>query len=62
MEALTPVPPAAWPLWEDDLSAPEETLLALGLWSEGASAALELFPGQPSRARPDRERRPLSRR
>ncbi|HEX2466360.1 MAG TPA: lytic transglycosylase domain-containing protein [Thermoanaerobaculia bacterium] len=44
MEVLAPVPPSAWPLWQNDLSAPEETLLALGLWSEGASAALELFP------------------
>jgi soluble lytic murein transglycosylase-like protein len=44
MEALAPVPPAAWPLWEEDLSAPAETLLALGLWKEGASAALDHFP------------------
>jgi soluble lytic murein transglycosylase len=47
MDALAPVPPAAWPLWEEDLSAPEETLLALGLWKEGAAAALDHFP--PSR-------------
>ena len=62
MEALAPVPPSAWPLWQDDLSAPEETLLALGLWSEGASAAARAVSGQPPRARPDRERGPLSRR
>jgi tetratricopeptide (TPR) repeat protein len=44
IDALAPVPPAAWPIWEEDLSAPEETLLALGLWGEGAAAALDHFP------------------
>ena len=44
LDAPTPVPAAAWPLWEEDLSTPEETLLALGLWGAGAPAVLEHFP------------------
>jgi soluble lytic murein transglycosylase len=38
------VPPSAWPLWDEDLTEPEEMLLALGLWGEGARAALDHFP------------------
>jgi soluble lytic murein transglycosylase len=44
LDVPTPIAPASWPLWTEDLSTPEETLLALGLWSEGAPAALEHFP------------------
>jgi soluble lytic murein transglycosylase len=42
--AAGPAPPSSWPLWRADLETPEETLLALGLWSEGSPAALEHFP------------------
>ena len=44
LQPATLVPPAAWPLWDDDLTEPEEVLLALGLWSEGARAAIDHFP------------------
>jgi soluble lytic murein transglycosylase-like protein len=40
----TPVPPPQWPIWEAELSTPEETLLALGLWSAGGAAVAEHFP------------------
>jgi soluble lytic murein transglycosylase-like protein/TolA-binding protein len=41
---LAPLPVAAWPLWRASLRDPEETLLALGLWSEGAPAVSRYFP------------------
>ena len=41
---LAPVPVAAWPLWQAKLRDPEELLLALGLWSEGAPAVSRYFP------------------
>ncbi len=41
---LAEVPVKRWPLWRADLSAPEEMLLALGLWHEGAPAVREHFP------------------
>lgn len=41
---LTAVPIADWPLWEASLREPEEKLLALGIWREGASAVLRHFP------------------
>jgi len=38
-----------WPLWTKPLTRPEEKLLALGLWHEGASAVPRQFPvTQPS--------------
>jgi soluble lytic murein transglycosylase len=37
-------PSAAWPLWNEPLRRPEEMLLALGVWHEGAPAVRELFP------------------
>jgi soluble lytic murein transglycosylase len=48
---LAEVPVRRWPLWKADLSQPEETLLALGVWHEGAAAVREHFPlSQPSLA------------
>ena len=41
-----PVPVAAWPLWSAALLAPEERLLALGMWTEGAAAQARHFPSQ----------------
>ncbi len=41
---LAQVPGASWPLWGETLDRPEEKLLALGLWREGAPAAVEHFP------------------
>jgi soluble lytic murein transglycosylase len=41
---LTEVPVRRWPLWNDDLTRPEEILLALGLWYEGAPSLREQFP------------------
>jgi soluble lytic murein transglycosylase-like protein len=41
---LAEVPVRRWPLWKADLSTPEEMLLALGVWHEGASAVREHFP------------------
>ncbi|MFQ5349094.1 MAG: transglycosylase SLT domain-containing protein [Thermoanaerobaculia bacterium] len=38
------VPPRDWPLWEARLRRPEEMLLALGLWRQGAPAVLRHFP------------------
>ena len=38
------VPVRRWPLWKSDLSDPEEMLLALGIWHEGAPAIGEHFP------------------
>jgi peptidoglycan lytic transglycosylase len=48
---LSEVPVRRWPLWDADLSGPEEMLLALGVWHEGAPAVREHFPlGEPSLA------------
>lgn len=41
---LYQVPVESWPIWKKALTRPEETLLALGLWSEGAPAVREHFP------------------
>ncbi len=38
------VPPAEWPLWQARLRRPEELLLALGLWRDGAPAVMKHFP------------------
>lgn len=40
--ASAPVP--TWPLWKAVLHEPEENLLALGLWAEGAPAVTRYFP------------------
>lgn len=41
---LAEVPPRGWPLWGQPLTSPEEILLALGIWEEGAPAVGEHFP------------------
>jgi len=41
---LSLVPPASWPLLRQPLLRPEEVLLALGLWHEGAPAVMRHFP------------------
>jgi len=41
---LYQVPVESWPLWKKNLTRPEETLLALGLWFEGATAVRTQFP------------------
>jgi tetratricopeptide (TPR) repeat protein len=41
---LAEVPVRRWPLWSHPLARPEEMLLALGLWHEGAPAVREHFP------------------
>jgi soluble lytic murein transglycosylase len=41
---MSEVPVDSWPLWTANLRRPEETLLALGLWHEGAPAVREHFP------------------
>lgn len=41
---LVEVPPRGWPLWRVPLGSPEEVLLALGIWEEGAPAVGEHFP------------------
>jgi hypothetical protein len=41
---LAEVPVKRWPLWDADLSSPEEMLLALGVWHEGAPAVPRHFP------------------
>lgn len=41
---LYQVPVESWPLWEKTLSKPEEMLLALGIWGEGATAVRDHFP------------------
>jgi soluble lytic murein transglycosylase-like protein len=41
---MSEVPVAAWPLWTASLHRPEEMLLALGAWHEGAPAVREHFP------------------
>ncbi|REJ83946.1 MAG: hypothetical protein DWQ36_19040 [Acidobacteria bacterium] len=38
------VSPSAWPLWNARLERPEDLLLALGLWHDGAPAARRHFP------------------
>lgn len=48
---LSEVPVRRWPLWKAELSRPEEQLLALGVWHEGAPAVREHFPlSEPSLA------------
>jgi soluble lytic murein transglycosylase len=42
--ALAPVPIERWPLWQAALREPEEMLLGLGIWSEGAPAVARHFP------------------
>ncbi|MCB1055959.1 MAG: transglycosylase SLT domain-containing protein [Acidobacteria bacterium] len=45
------VPVDEWPLWQASLDQPEEQLLALGLWRDGAPAIREHFPlSEPSLA------------
>ncbi len=39
-----PVPVGSWPLWTMPLGRPEEVLLALGLFEEGAPAVARAFP------------------
>lgn len=41
---VAPVPPQEWRLWRAALTQPEERLLALGLFDEGAAAVLRHFP------------------
>ena len=41
---MSELPIDAWPLWTATLRRPEEMLLALGVWHEGAPAVRELFP------------------
>jgi soluble lytic murein transglycosylase len=41
---LAEVPVERWPLWQAPLGRPEEILLALGLWREGAPAVRQYFP------------------
>lgn len=41
---LAAVPVRKWPLWQGSLDRPEEVLLALGIWHEGAPAVAEHFP------------------
>jgi soluble lytic murein transglycosylase len=41
---LAEVPIAQWPLWKKPLLRPEEKLLALGFWHEGAPAVRDQFP------------------
>lgn len=41
---LAVTPPDRWPLFEGALREPEERLLALGLWQEGASVVMRHFP------------------
>jgi soluble lytic murein transglycosylase len=38
------VPPRDWPMWQARLRRPEEMLLALGLWRQGAPVVLRHFP------------------
>jgi soluble lytic murein transglycosylase len=48
---LFQVPVESWPIWTKTLTRPEETLLALGLWREGAPAVRTHFPvSQPALA------------
>jgi soluble lytic murein transglycosylase len=48
---LYQVPVTSWPIWQKSLLKPEEMLLALGLWYEGATAVRSQFPAsQPALA------------
>jgi soluble lytic murein transglycosylase len=48
---MSELPIDAWPLWTATLRRPQEMLLALGVWHEGAPAVRELFPpAQPALA------------
>lgn len=42
--SLAPVAVKSWPLWQAPLRQPEEMLLALGVWEQGAPAVDEHFP------------------
>jgi len=44
LDGVAAIPPASWPLWRQPLTAPEEMLLALGVWEDGAPAVAEHFP------------------
>jgi len=46
--SMEPVPVEGWPLWQGTLRQPEEFLLALGIWREGASVMRRHFPIQNS--------------
>lgn len=41
---LYQVPVESWPIWGKSLGKPEEMLLALGIWGEGATAVRAHFP------------------
>ncbi|HEV2856651.1 MAG TPA: transglycosylase SLT domain-containing protein [Thermoanaerobaculia bacterium] len=41
---LAEVPVRRWPMWDEDLDGPEEMLLALGVWNDGAQAVRDHFP------------------
>lgn len=41
---LAEVPVRRWPLWKHALNRPEDMLLALGLWQDGAPAVRDHFP------------------
>ncbi|MBV8200781.1 MAG: transglycosylase SLT domain-containing protein, partial [Acidobacteria bacterium] len=41
---MSELPIDSWPLWKATLRRPEEMLLALGVWHEGAPAVREQFP------------------
>ncbi|HEV8578245.1 MAG TPA: transglycosylase SLT domain-containing protein [Thermoanaerobaculia bacterium] len=41
---LSEVPVRRWPLWKAEVSTPEEMLLGLGIWHEGAPAVGRHFP------------------
>jgi soluble lytic murein transglycosylase len=41
---LAEVPVRRWPLWNGEIARPEEMLLALGLWNDGAPAVRDHFP------------------
>lgn len=41
---LAEVPVRRWPLWKSELDSPEEMLLAMGLWHDGAPAVRAHFP------------------
>ncbi len=42
--SLKSVPPSDWPLWSRDVTGPQETMLALGLWDEAAEVVNRHFP------------------
>jgi peptidoglycan lytic transglycosylase len=41
---LAEAPIGSWPLWKNPLPRPEDKLLALGMWHEGAPAVRDQFP------------------